>query len=58
MRMLFYTAAAIAATIATVGQSIRLDAASSNDQRLQYLQENSFSQLDAFQVATGVASNL
>ena len=45
MRMLFYTAAAIAATLATIGQAVKLESVD-ND---MYISDNSFSQIDAFQ---------
>lgn len=45
MRMLFYTAAAIAATIASLGQAIKLDS-TFTDEDNEYLID--FSQIDAF----------
>ena len=48
MRMLFYTAAAIAATLASLGQAIKIETLN-NEVNNQYLDENSFSQIDAFQ---------
>lgn len=45
MRVLFYTAAAIAATFATVSQAVKIENVNSD----LYIQENSFSQIDAFQ---------
>ena len=45
MRVLFYTAAAIAATFATVSQAVKIESVNSD----LYIQENSFSQIDAFQ---------
>ena len=45
MRMLFYTAAAIAATLATIGQAVKIESVN-ND---MYISDLSFSQIDAFQ---------
>ena len=53
MRVLFYTAAAIAATFATVSQSIKIDSLNSD----LYIQENSFSQIDAFQQNNNANNN-
>ena len=50
MRVLFYTAAAIAATIATLGEAVKINNGESvviaNSDT--YIRENSFSQIDAF----------
>ena len=45
MRVLFYTAAAIAATIASLGQAVKLETSTVDDYTSDY---NEFSQIDVF----------
>ena len=45
MRVLFYTAAAIAATIASLGQAVKLETSTVDDYSSDY---NEFSQIDVF----------
>ena len=49
MRVLFYTAAAIAATIASLGEAVKINNSESSIPNSDtYIRENSFSQIDAF----------
>lgn len=50
--MLFYTAAAIAASFATFGQAVKIESVNNADHHLNDImipQENLYSQIDAFQ---------